>query len=430
MLSYTIDSVEYIAECITFGQDYNYLFEQQLRQQGIDISFHSYRSHHHSLQSSTTQVIQLAQNSKSVKGVYCVMRDKKRYRSSNHESLSCYKSGRLVDYQFDLGGRLFPEFPINVTNSGEGSCYANNLNSFNHFRDHNGGCELTRETFCPHNNSDLLGHASYANHSGVTARFHGYLIGNSGGLNDSTMGKLGTDADIHDKTGVTEAVLSSNLFFRPSNLLDLKHINLGDRIKVNQVTKDADLETAGWTKNQGYDESPADGEGNGHSFLYVVGVGVEVMIRDKTADGTPKQNVLSIPGCVVLAKTDSGQNSAGMHNANSYLATPFGGLGTPKVDGATAPTYTAGNACYLDRVPSDDDFYIGQSFETHDEHERLISGTDLTNTVPLHINLKFLDTDNDGAINPPVKQGDLLTAFLHYDSVLRIEQDGSCVSSM
>jgi hypothetical protein len=89
--NYTISNVEYVAECITFGQDYNHLFEQQLRANGIDISFHSYRSHHHSLQASTSQVIQLSQNSKSVKGVYAVIRDKDRHRSKNHESLSVIK---------------------------------------------------------------------------------------------------------------------------------------------------------------------------------------------------------------------------------------------------------------------------------------------------------------------------------------------------
>ena len=97
----------------------------------------------------------------------------------------------------------------------------------------------------------------------------------------------------------------------------------------------------------------------------------------------------------------------------------------------TAYDYGEDYACFLDRVPDDADFYIGQSFETHEEHEKLISGTDLTNTVPLHINMKFADTNNNtGEVNAPIKQGDLLTAFLHYDAVLRIEPDGSVVSSM
>ena len=84
----------------------------------------------------------------------------------------------------------------------------------------------------------------------------------------------------------------------------------------------------------------------------------------------------------------------------------------------------------MDRVPFDTDYYIGQSFETHEEHEKLISGIDTTNTVPLHINMKFAPTTELTNPNPPSKQGDLLTAFLHYDAVIRIEPDGSVVSSM
>jgi hypothetical protein len=230
-----------------------------------------------------------------------------------------------------------------------------------------------------------------------------------------------------DDTDFTPAVMSSNLFFRPSNLLDLKHIKLGDRMKVNQKTKDALLLSEGYAGKAGYADD-ANGEGNGHAFLYVVGVGCEVKLRKANGTGSNStQELVCVPGCVMLAKTNDGQNSQGIYNANSYLALPFGGLTTEKVAGATV--YTAGDACYLDRVPSDDDFYIGQSFETHDEHSAMISGTDLTNTVPLHINLKFMDTGGD-IINPPVKQGDLLTAFLHYDAVLRIEPDGSVVSSM
>ena len=65
----------------------------------------------------------------------------------------------------------------------------------------------------------------------------------------------------------------------------------------------------------------------------------------------------------------------------------------------------------------------------------MISGMDTTNVVPLHINLKFQTTANNAEgkskyMNADIKQGDLLTAFLHYDAVLRIEPDGSVVSSM
>ena len=53
----------------------------------------------------------------------------------------------------------------------------------------------------------------------------------------------------------------------------------------------------------------------------------------------------------------------------------------------------------------------------------------MTSVVPLHINMKFSDVALGGNPHAPVKQGDLLTAFIHLDAILRIEPDGSCVSS-
>ena len=91
--------------------------------------------------------------------------------------------------------------------------------------------------------------------------------------------------------------------------------------------------------------------------------------------------------------------------------------------------YGAENSVYLDVVADDSSFYIGQSFETHAEHDRIVSGSDMTSVVPLHINMKFSDTSLNGNPHAPVKQGDLLTAFIHLDAILRIEPDGSCISS-
>ena len=84
------------------------------------------------------------------------------------------------------------------------------------------------------------------------------------------------------------------------------------------------------------------------------------------------------------------------------------------------------NSCVMDQIPDDSKFYIGMSFETHDEHSSLISGTDLTNTVPLHLNLKFNMSDSN---QEKVSQGDIITSFIHYDCILRLEPDGNVVTS-
>ena len=470
--TYTLDNVEYVAECISFGQDYNYLFEQQLRQNGIDIAFHSYRSHHHSLQAGNDQVIQLAQNSKSVKGVYCVMRDLQRYRSSYFESLSEYKSGRVEQYQFDLGGRLFPEFPVDLKETGESSSYALNLNSYNHFRDHNGGSAITRETFAPFGivgGQNKPDDSIYANLSEVTARFHGFMIGNTDGDNVKLFGEAGAAAgalgyDMLSADGIAagQGFLSTSIFFRPSSLFDLKDIKLGDRMKVCFLTDNADAgfdDQAGtiaggnYTGKLGYEEkkdyTAADGakkankvneansEGSSHAYMFVVGVGLDVQRRYLSAAGG-KINIETIRGCVALAKTRDGINERGAINKGSLMAVEIDGLVKAYSHTTDAKTPMAAlyndaenNLCYLDRVPDDKDFYIGQSFETHEEHAAMISGTDMTQTVPLHINIKFGVTSNtSGHPNAPVKQGDLLSAFIHYDAVLRIDPSGEVVSSM
>ena len=80
----------------------------------------------------------------------------------------------------------------------------------------------------------------------------------------------------------------------------------------------------------------------------------------------------------------------------------------------------------MDQIPDDSKFYLGMSFETHDEHSSLISGTDLTNTVPLHLNLKFNMSDSN---QEKVSQGDIITSFIHYDCILRLEPNGDVITS-
>jgi hypothetical protein len=115
------------------------------------------------------------------------------------------------------------------------------------------------------------------------------------------------------------------------------------------------------------------------------------------------------------------------------------GVGIPFVDGKNRPVFcrTTNNlifAGWCDILPDDTSFFIGNSFETHHENARLISGADLTNAVPLHCRLEYdsASTNADGGANffEYMVSGDPLTSFIHYDAVLRIEPDGNTVSSM
>ena len=475
--SYIIKDVEYVAEAISFGQDFNYLFEQQLRTAGIDMAFHSYRSHHHSLQSGTDQVIQLSQNSKSVKGVYVVMRDTSKYRSTNYESLSNYKSGKIQQYQFDLGGRLFPEFPVSILNNGSAVAWASNCNSFNHFRDQSTGTSVTKDTFSPEGTNAVLSASGITSFNmPIVESYWGYLYSNSGATNHLGYGKpgipLADDISYLGTKGLAGAanfIRESGLYWRPCDCRQLGDIKLGDRFKLNwgtsaKVAEDSALDryykSAGASnKVTGHRETDGTTQAGGSDggFLFVTGVGVTIYRRQ--LQGIMK----AIPGCVQLSRMIDGcaSDQATTLGTRTLPAAGEEDLGKVTINmpptmavevlptlaynvGARDATVTSVSnkgdnqtdaLCYIQKVPDDTDYFIGQSFETHEEHESMISGMDTTNVVPLHINLKFSSTKNlatgvNPYFNSDIKQGDLLTAFLHYDAVLRIEPDGSVISSM
>ena len=235
--------------------------------------------------------------------------------------------------------------------------------------------------------------------------------------------------------------MSDALFFKPSNLFDSKDIKIGDRIKISYASDTAPTaEVAfhytadaggGFNIGKGYDEKSTDKTKNGRegSYLFVVGVGLDVMRKYK-AVGKSVFTYETIRGCVALAKCKDGIDGKGAFNNGSYMANTIS-LKTTECGLEARDTYTYGavNSVYLDVVAEDSSFYIGQSFETHAEHDRIVSGSDMTSVVPLHINMKFSDDSVDSNPHAPVKQGDLLTAFIHLDAILRIEPDGSCVSS-
>lgn len=475
--SYTIKDVEYVAEAISFGQDFNYLFEQQLRTAGIDMAFHSYRSHHHSLQSGSDQVIQLSQNSKSVKGVYVVMRDQAKYRSSVYESLSNYKSGKIQNYQFDLGGRLFPEFPVSILNNGGAQAWATNCNSFNHFRDQSTGTSITPDTFSPEGTNTVHKAAGKSNtlvnfDMPVTESYWGFLYSNSSAVNQTAYGRVGAaladDATYDIVSGFPDFnyIMESGVYWRPCDCRELKDIKCGDRFKLNLAdatfADDANLkryynssagQASGYRETNGADTGGSSDGG----FLFVTAVGVTIHRRQV------KGVLETIPGCVQLSRMVDGcasdhrltlgtRSIIKSAEVDSSLATsnvpptmavdvqPAANINTLVKSVAHTAVLTQGDnslaaMCYIQKVPDDSDYFIGQSFETHEEHESMISGMDTTNVVPLHINLKFQTTANNAEgkskyMNADIKQGDLLTAFLHYDAVLRIEPDGSVVSSM
>ena len=498
---YHIEDVEFVAECLQFGQDFNMVFEQQLRTSGVDIAYHTYRAHTQSILEGNEQTIQISQNSKSVKGCYCVMRDKNKYRSDQYDSLSTYKSCNLQDFQFDLGGRLFPEGRLQIAGGKYGNAYASNLNSFNHFRDHGGGSAIDRTTFNASQNE-----GTFSRGTGETA----YLANSTKRM----YGKIASGVEYYAKAldytqGDCRHLYTFGTIFQPDDLDDLGSFKIGERYKVSTKNKSASvptdaLETSLVTSSLSDKATTMGAVGDttnkyDEQYLYVIGHGDVKIPHTTGTDGSLAiHGYALLTGCVhFCAKNPNVTNFVSDDNYPAVSATngrreqykvgapihanPFFGVaktsgakdgnislgsvvGAPsilevvKTTGAklAAPTTTDGtnivstlqelivedrnfsiagttekarfvwHSCVMDQVPDDSKFYIGMSFETHDEHESMVSGTDLTNTVPLHLNLKFDTSKNAQESN---QTGDIITSFIHYDCILRIEPDGNVVSS-
>ena len=479
---YEINNVEYVAEAINFGMDFNQAFEQELRTRGVDLHFASYRSHHHTLNGTGPKVIQISQNSKSVKGVYTIMRDKERYRSPAYDSLSTYKSGAIKEYFYDLGGKLYPEFPMKASgadNGGPAQSYANCLNSWNHFRDHSCGSEITRHTYNGANNAQM--YTKVGNNTldkkyqaNVTKRLYGRIF-----CGNAHSEEIWKPSAVNGDSSSTPVV--SGLFLVPHDFRDVNSLKIGDRVKVgvggtawtandpgaeNTMTaRDVKLHkfasdvakrhTSG-AQNQN-DVSKNSNYINEHeSYLYVTGIGPHYIARQNSDTGVDSSKAGSgvlgidwryIP-CVVHLAAGQHYNVTNrnldrwlfrpieINNIDTFAQGENNQLLATKTTNEQAlitvdDIYTAntGQVAYLDVVPDDSRFYLSQSFETHESHEELISGSDLTNTVPLHLNLKFEAVEGAGH-SDAAQDGDIVTSFIHFDAALRIDPTGDITSSM
>ena len=445
--SYVIDNVEYHASCISFGQDYNQQFERQLRNQGIDISYASYRTHNTTLTTDSVE-LQISQNAKSVKGVYQVLRSKSKYQSAEHDSLTTYKSGNLNELQWTLGGREFPEAPIKLSNDGVSQLYAHNLNAFNMFRNHALGSSISEEHFNTTESTveprgNITGASSYK--ALPIHRVYGTWCAShaSVALFPSNADGAGQDTYFHVPT----------LSFVPTNARDLGLIQQGLRCKmgvsadiVGEATAAGNFELVkdaadGTFKNIITNLSGAAGTANAAAAA-TTKVGLDRFFK---AEPAVNYGYLASKGSNYKEKSPNVLYSGSpcmvqcgvMGRAANTSEKILAGVGIPFVDGENKPVFcrTAHNlivAGWCDILPTDEDFFIGNSFETHHENSRLISGADLTNAVPLHCRLQYSTGSNDTSANffEYREDGDPFTSFVHFDAVLRIEPDGNIISSM
>ena len=128
----------------------------------------------------------------------------------------------------------------------------------------------------------------------MVARYHGWLLGTDATINTAVFNKAGASAtevdalytDNCDTATQLNMIMSEALVFKPSNLFDSKDIKIGDRIKISYASTTApDAEAAfvynnggGYNAAKGYDVDSTDSTKNGResSYLFVVGVGLDV----------------------------------------------------------------------------------------------------------------------------------------------------------
>ena len=144
--SYQIDNVEYHAHCLSFSEEYNAKFSQQLRERGVDISFDTFKTHN-SVLTDNTMDLSISQNAASVKGVYHILRDKDKYQSP--ATIRCQPTSLAIleEIQWDMGGKLTPEFPLKLKDDGITNMYSHNLQAWNMFRNLSLGCSVDDTNF-------------------------------------------------------------------------------------------------------------------------------------------------------------------------------------------------------------------------------------------------------------------------------------------
>ena len=224
----------------------------------------------------------------------------------------------------------------------------------------------------------------------------------------------------------------STLSFVPDNVEDISLVEMGMRCKMglgadvtNEATANGHIDISGTTS---------------YSNLQLTDMGLDRFFKTSPADPLADHNTNLVDGknvmyagapCNVAWAHTKGFKDDGI-TEGGVDRDAVAGLGVPFVDGKRRPilSKSAGfkKAGWVDVVPSDSSFYIGCSFETHPEEVSLVSGSDLTNSTPLHVRLRY--SSGDGDFYEKRENSDPFTSFVHIDAVLRLTPSGELISSV
>ena len=505
---YQIDNVEYVCNCLSFSEQYNATFAQQLRTRGVDLSFDSYKTHVTTLPDANTVSLSISQNASSVKGFYSILRDAQKYQSREHDSLSEYKSGNISEYQCDLGGRLFPEMPIKLKDDGITQLFSHSLQAWNMFRNIALDTQIGDTNFASTEGRVPNGNPTGSYTALPVRRVYGTFCCNGPDVYDKRHITFAADGEVAQGGEYIKMALANGatyngatlvgahdveftnwvttLTFVPHDARDIHLIEKNMRCKMGTAEMPAeettlaanfDIQSASEDSNQFMNLTSTKVNAvhaNGHIVANAAAAtgGAErttALGLDRYFKATPAQpyrKTSTVSGSENTGVVDETKNNNYEHNSKNILfaGSPsmvawghpgvagtvdaddainktgikerhISGLGVSFVDGSNRPVLSRSVGVafegWVDCVPDDSAFYLSSSLETFAENPGLVSGSDLSTSVPLQLRLTYEGTQNEAQHFFEGKTtSDPMTTFVHTDNVLRLTPSGEVISSV
>jgi len=129
--TYGVFNVNLIPEILEFDASYDAMFLKGLREGGVPIKFSSWHTYSFSLQGASRVSLQIQERSRSVKGLFALLRKTSSDFFHDGGATMFSAAGTLINYQYRIGGRYFPAAPVECSD---------NSNTYS-----NGGCEAYLE---------------------------------------------------------------------------------------------------------------------------------------------------------------------------------------------------------------------------------------------------------------------------------------------
>lgn len=117
-VSYELKNVEYVAELIDFGPEFNMRFAQMLASvDGVKMSGTTFRTHVGSFDpnaggAANDVTLSVSERARSIKSIFTIMRANTQYNSIKYESIADRTAGGVTGYQYRIGSLTYPDHEV------------------------------------------------------------------------------------------------------------------------------------------------------------------------------------------------------------------------------------------------------------------------------------------------------------------------------